>query len=137
RIEIQDADEPPAPGPWIRDVQAPRGVIVGNLIASFRDKDKLGNAVDRYVLEPGDTVVLTTLSGQKLAPVNSQFVVVDYFKSEMSEYDNNYVFVPLDYLQHLRTMQDRVTSIQIKLKNYEEAPAVVEALARLFPEEQG
>ena len=42
----------------------------------------------------------------------------DYFKSEMSEYDTNYVFVPLDILQHLRTMGDRVTSIQIKLKDY-------------------
>ena len=26
----------------------------------------------------------------------------DYFKSEMSEYDSNYVFVPLEYLQTLR-----------------------------------
>ena len=47
-------------------------------------------------------------------------MVVDYFKSEMSEYDANYVFVPLDYLQHLRTMEDRVTTIQIKLKDYDD-----------------
>ena len=62
------------------------------------------------------------------------FVVVDYFKSEMSEYDSNYVFVPLDYLQHLRTMEDRVTSIQIKLKDYDDAKrSGQEALKALFP----
>src|SRR5262245_16436404 len=54
----------------------------------------------------------------------------------MSEYDSNYVFVPLDYLQHLRTMQDRVTSIQIKLRDYNEAKAVVAGLRRLFPDER-
>jgi len=141
RIEIQDLDEPPAPAPWTREAMTPRGVILGNLIASYREKDKDGNLGDRYVLEPGDTVVLLTLkghvSGQKPRPVDAQFVVVDYFKSEMSEYDNNYVFVPLDYLQHLRTMQDRATSIQIKLKDYAEAPAVVQKLTELFPEAQG
>src|SRR5262249_22981085 len=60
--------------------------------------------------------------------------IVDYFKSEMSEYDNNYVFVPLDYLQHLRSMQDRVTSIQIKLKDFNDAKEVVRRLRGLFPE---
>jgi lipoprotein-releasing system permease protein len=77
------------------------------------------------------------VSGPRRAAVNDRFVVVDYFKSEMSEYDNNYVFVPLDYLQHLRTMQDRVTSIEIKLKDYGEADGVVKALAGLFPPSQG
>jgi lipoprotein-releasing system permease protein len=85
-----------------------------------------------YLLNPGDSVLITTISGQRLSAVQDLFVVVDYFKSEMSEYDNNYVFVPLDYLQHLRTMQDRVTSIQIKLKNYDDAPAVVKRLRALF-----
>src|SRR5262245_10725922 len=54
----------------------------------------------------------------------------------MSEYDSNYVFVPLDYLQHLRTMQDRVTSIQLKLRDYGEAKAVVARLRQLFPDER-
>src|SRR5262249_12574808 len=64
-----------------------------------------------------------------------RFVVCDYFKSEMSEYDANYVFVPLDHLQKLRTMENRVTSIQIKLKDYDaDAKAVVDALGQLFPE---
>src|SRR5262249_50882113 len=76
----------------------------------------------------------TTVSGQRLTPVYDSFVVVDYFKSEMSEYDSNLVFVPLDYLQHLRTMQNRVTSIQIKLRDYDQdSEGVVDRLKELFP----
>src|SRR5262249_12046193 len=73
------------------------------------------------------------VSGQRLAPVYSRFAVCDYAKTEMSDYDANYVFVPLDYLQHLRTMQDRVTAIQIRLKDPKDANAVKERLQVLFP----
>jgi lipoprotein-releasing system permease protein len=61
---------------------------------------------------------------------------VDFFKSEMSEYDSQFVFVPLDFLQMMRNTPDRVTSIQIKLKNNRdrtEVKQVKEALAALFP----
>ncbi len=134
-----DPGEIPPPAPTPDMVKIPQGVFLGNLIASFRKK---GNDPehpekkydDVYLLQPGDTVILTTVGGQKLAPVYDRFVVADFFKSEMSEYDNNYVFVSLEYLQHLRTMQDRVTSIQIKLVNYDrDAMEVVEKLKALFP----
>ena len=58
-------------------------------------------------------------------------MVADYFRSEMSEYDSNYVFVPLHYLQKLRTMEGRVTSIQIKLKNSSDRQKVKELVDRL------
>ncbi len=132
--ESLDPNEPPPPAPTPFNIKIPQGAIVGQLIASFRnphptdEKDK-----DIFLLYPGDRVIITTVSGQRLAPVYDSFVVVDYFKSEMSEYDANYVFVPLNYLQHLRTMEDRVTSIQIKLKDYRDAAAVVDSLQELFP----
>lgn len=121
-------------------MKMPRGIFIGNLIASFRTKKK--DAKDEYeelqLLLPGDEVVITTVSGGKLAPVYDHFVVIDFFKSEMSEYDSNYCFVPLDYLQHLRSMDDRVTSIQIRLKDYDkDAKAVVDRLRQLFPEMAG
>jgi lipoprotein-releasing system permease protein len=50
----------------------------------------------------------------------------------MSEYDANYVFVPLDYLQRLRAMENRVTSLQIKLRDYRDAKDVVKKLAEMF-----
>ena len=74
---------------------------------------------------------------EKLAPLDfDTFVVVDYFKSDMGEYDANCVFVPLEHLQTLRAMDNRASNILIKLKNYDEAPKVVKALADLFDGEQ-
>src|SRR5206468_34675 len=82
-------------------ITLPTGVIVGNAIASYRDRHAHADMEfkDVILLEPGDEVKLITVSGQKLKPVDDLFVVCDYFKSEMSEYDNQYVFVPLDHLQ--------------------------------------
>ncbi|MBY0528035.1 MAG: FtsX-like permease family protein [Gemmataceae bacterium] len=128
--------EIPPPDPVPSQPKMPRGIIVGNAIASFRDRhpEPGQRAQDIYILQPGDDVVITTVSGQKLAPVVDRFVVCDYFKSEMSEYDANYVFVPLDYLQHLRTMDNRATSIQIKLKDYRHSKEVVTYLQKhVFP----
>ena len=51
----------------------------------------------------------------------------------MSEYDSNYVFVPLEHLQQLRNMEDRATSIQIRLKDYDkDHKKVEERLRQLF-----
>jgi lipoprotein-releasing system permease protein len=125
----------PPVGPTPQDLKVPTGVILGNLIASYQKRNP-GPDEERqqYVIYRGETVVLTTVGGAKMAPVYDRLVVVDYFKSEMSEYDANYVFVPLDYLQHLRTMPDRVTSIQMKLRDYADARKVVAALNEMFPQ---
>jgi lipoprotein-releasing system permease protein len=138
RLEL-NPESPPPPMPTEPVVELPKGAVVGNLIASFRrtnpDTKKLEEV---FLLRPGDRIYVTTVtaaSGQKMKPVFSSFVVVDFFKSEMNEYDGNFIFVPLDYLQHIRTMPDRVTSIQIKINDYREAQACVEALERLFPTE--
>jgi len=55
----------------------------------------------------------------------------------MTEYDGHFVYVPHDYLQRLRGMGGRVTQIQIKLKNYSEAPQVMAELRQLFPDDYG
>jgi lipoprotein-releasing system permease protein len=127
--------EPDAPE-WARKDQVeyvPEGIILGHAIAHFRDKDPdTGEYVDVRTLAPGDDVIITTVKGQGLKPVEARFVVTDYFRSEMSEYDAQYVFVPLEYLQQLRSMENRATSIQIRLKDYNEAKAVVAHLQALF-----
>jgi lipoprotein-releasing system permease protein len=122
----------------------PHGAIIGNLIATSRRQkfDEKGNPVmkdgqplmeETQLIRPGDPVVLITVSGQKPVPVDDKFVAVDFFRSELSEYDSNYVFVELAYLQHLRTMQNRVTSIQVKLNDYEtDSAQVVHALQKMF-----
>jgi lipoprotein-releasing system permease protein len=125
----------PPPRVWDQPPKVPQGVIVGHLIAHIRLKAKNPGEVgeEQALLRPGDEVRITTVKGN-LTPAPDTFLVTDYFKSEMSEYDSNYVFVPLEHLQEMRGMHDRVTSIQIRLKNYDEdAKAVVERLKELFP----
>jgi lipoprotein-releasing system permease protein len=115
----------------------PAGAIIGYAIANYRKPEATRDDPDKdlTIVQPGDEIIVTTIGGQRLAPVYESFVVADYFKSEMSEYDSNYVFVPLKDLQRLRTMEDRVTSIQIRLKNYDRDAKEVKAyLQSLFPE---
>ena len=123
---------PPEPPPTV--VHVIHGAVVGYSIGHYRrpaaGPDQPGKEV--CTLQRGDTFVLTTVAGAKLKPVYDRFVVTDYIKTEMSEYDSNYVYVPLDHWQRLRGMDDRVTSIQIKLHNYADAPLVVDRLREMF-----
>lgn len=132
-----DGLPPPMPMPDEPKVLA--NVIVGYAIAHYRQRHvSLDDPnKDVTVLERGDEVILVTVSGERLNPVYDNVIVADFFKSEMSEYDSQYVFVPLDWLQHLRTMENRATTLQIKLKNYQDAPEVVSALAAMFPNDHG
>jgi lipoprotein-releasing system permease protein len=111
---------------------------VGYSIANYRKRDAEGLMRDLPVLRPGDEIILHTISsGQKLQPVSRNAVVSDVFKSEMSEYDSQYVYVPLDWLQQLRMMPNHATSIQIKLTDYQEADKVVKVLSRMFSHDYG
>jgi lipoprotein-releasing system permease protein len=125
--------QPPPSRPFV-----PEGVILGHAIAHYRVHDvdtngkRLQSTREMCSLELGDDVVVTTVSGQRLSPVNARLTVCDYFRSEMSEYDANYVFVSLPYLQKLRTMEDRVTNIQIRLRDGADRKQVVLRLQQLF-----
>ena len=90
----------------------PEGAFLGYAIAHFRDPKSTPEhpRPDLQLLAPGDDVVLTTVTDGEVRPVRYRFVVSDYYHSEMSEYDSNYVFVPLNHLQQLRNMDDRVTT---------------------------
>ncbi len=132
----------PAPAPMLppimrADIKIPQGAIIGNLVASFRDKDKVDpvtkEPIIHRLLHPGDSMVLVTVKGPKLEPAFDRFIVVDYLKTDMSEYDSNLVFVDLKYLQNLRAMDDGVSHIQIKLKDYADAKAVQTRLKTMFP----
>jgi lipoprotein-releasing system permease protein len=101
------------------------GVILGYAIAHFRFKDDQGNVIEEAALKEGDNVIITTAGGEELKPVWGSFIVTDYMKTEMSEYDQSFVYVPLEQLQHIRGMTQRATAFQIKLKNYEKDRAFV------------
>jgi lipoprotein-releasing system permease protein len=130
-------NELPPPAPLPEEPKVLGNVIVGYAIANYRDSHASPDDPNKEIpiVERGDEVVLVTVSGQKLKPVDDRVIVADFFKSEMSEYDQSYVFVPLDWLQHLRTMENRASALQIKLKDYRDAPTVVEELKRMFTRE--
>jgi len=116
----------------------PAGIIPGYTIAHMRFRNDEGQAVEETVLHPGDDVTLTTVGGADLKPVWGTFLVADYIKTEMSEYDQGLVYVPLEQLQKIRGMQGRCTSIQIKLKEYERDKAfVTDELRKIFVPQSG
>ena len=113
------------------------GTVLGYSIAHVRFTEG-GVMKEEAILRPGDAVTIMTAGGAELKPVWGSFVVADYVKTEMSEYDSNFVFVPLEQLQRIRGMGDRCTAMQIKLKNYDRDKAAVTAeLERLFPPRDG
>ena len=93
--------------------------------------------VDKPLLLPGDSFKIVTVGAGKenLEPVYSNFTLVDSIRTEMTDYDGRFVYVPLDYLQELRSMDGRVTHVQIRLKDYANAPFVVAELKKLFPDD--
>ena len=116
----------------------PAGIITGFTIAHMRFRNDAGQPVEEAVLKPGDDVTLTTVGGADFKPVWGTFVVADYIKTEMSEYDQGIVYVPLDYFQKIRGMNGRCTSIQLKLKNYDkDKAAVTDELRKIFIPESG
>lgn len=109
------------------------GAVVGYTLAHWR-YTKDGVVHEETPLMPGDDVTITTVGGADVKPVWGSFLVTDYLKTEMSEYDQSFVYVPLDQLQKIRGMDGRCSALQIKLKDYEADKAVVtEELRRLFP----
>jgi lipoprotein-releasing system permease protein len=112
------------------------GVVPGIGLASFRDS----NGVDRFMVLPGDDVKVTfPTAGTPPKAVSDSFTVVDFYESKMSEYDSNFVFVPIAALQRMRGMIDpqsglaSVNSIQIKLKDGADLDEVRDRLRKAFP----
>lgn len=139
-----DAAGPPPPPPPQPSLYLPRGIMLGYAIAHIRMRaaDVNSEEKDFRVLNPGDEVVLTTISGAAspdgpdFKPISFRCAIVDYVKTEMSEYDANYVYMSLEDLQHLRTMHGRATSLQVKLKNadsYEHSSRIRDTLRERFP----
>jgi lipoprotein-releasing system permease protein len=124
---------PPIPLPPA-EPRTPVGAIPGFGITHYRTTDQTtGAIVDKEILPPGSTIKLVTVGAGKEEPVYSNFAVVDSIRTEMTEYDGRFVYVPLEYLQQLRGMGKRVTHIQIRLKEYSNAPIVKAELRKLFP----
>tara|TARA_R110002072_G_scaffold302710_2_gene487531 strand:+ start:166 stop:1968 length:1803 start_codon:yes stop_codon:yes gene_type:complete len=125
------------------DVDAPlhgRLYIGAGLIEILREDPRTGGVQLERMVHPGDDVKISTVSaGSPPEPRHFFATVVDVYKSGMSEYDANLVFCNLEYLQEMRGMIDpqsgkgAVTTLKIRLKDYEDAPDVVRKLQNAFP----
>lgn len=110
------------------------GIVLGISIGTTRYRDADGNIEDYYYVQPGDDVQVTFPSaGNTPRAINEKFTVVDFYESQMSEYDATFAFVPLDRLQHYRGMRNSVTSIQLRLKEGADLNAVRDELRAHYP----
>jgi len=112
------------------------GIVPGIGLASFRNRQ----GVDQFLTLPGDDVKITfPTAGTPPKAVSDNFTIVDFYESKMSEYDSNFVFVPIDALQRMRGMIDpqtgipSVNSIQIRLKPDAKLNEVRDQLREVFP----
>ena len=112
------------------------GIVLGIGVCSYR----MGDGSDRFVALPGDDVRVSFPKASLPPEAISEFyTIVDIYESKMSEYDANFVFVPLSSLQQSRGMVDpttgigKFTSIQIKLQPGAEAKKIRDDLRNAFP----
>ena len=101
--------------------------------------------VTTMMLEPGEDVRFTTVTVGNPDAARFAATVVDVFKSGMSEYDSTLVFCNLAELQHARRMlitppqsevdwkHGAITTLQLKLRDYDDAPHVVQTLLASLP----
>ncbi len=114
------------------------GVVLGIALASYRGQD----GKDRFLVLPGDDVRLTfPTAGTPPKAISDVFTISDFYESKMSEYDSQFVFLPLKKVQALRGMINpstgigNVTSIQIKLKEGVDLNRFRDKLRGHFPPE--
>jgi lipoprotein-releasing system permease protein len=95
------------------------GCVLGIGLCSFRMLD----GTDGFYAVPGDDVEISYPTSSKPPKVlSAKFTAVDFYECKMSEYDSNFVFVPIRKLQELRGMIDpssgiaNCNAIQIRLK---------------------
>ncbi len=115
-------------------------LFVGDGLIAFPYEDhETGQIKLMRMIQPGDDVMISTVTSGRPEPARFHATVVDVFKSGMSEYDANLVFCNLEELQRARGMIDpttkigAITSIQIKLKDYDRAKEVVRRLQACLP----
>ena len=117
------------------------GIIIGKAIAhrvfpATEDNEKR----EFFLLRPGDDVQITLpTAGNKLNAIMENCTVVDFYCSNMHDYDNMFAFMPLSTLQNIRGMVDpyrgdaSVSSIQLKLKPGTDLDAFRDKLIAFFP----
>ena len=116
------------------------GIILGMAISARPYVDENGDKQEMFMLKPGDDIRVTLpTAGNSPQPVTEKCTVVDFYSSNMHEYDSSLAFVPLERMQKIRGMIDAgsgessVSSIQIKLKPGSDLGSARDKLIERFP----
>lgn len=95
------------------------GIVLGRRLA------------ERLSAYPGDRVTMVSPAGSSFNPAVGGFVpqfwlfeVTGHFETEMYEYDNNYVVLPMDVAQEFAGLGEAVSGIEVRLADPWEAPKV-------------
>ncbi|MBC7965765.1 MAG: FtsX-like permease family protein [Fuerstia sp.] len=125
------------PESWIQTAPFPARVYLGEGIVSFQAQDPDTGKLHKVMLvQPGDDIILSTVTvGRPPEIVKMNATVVDSFRSGMNEYDTSIVLMNIKELQKNRGMHldNAITSIHIRLKDYNDAPKAIAALQGAFP----
>ena len=117
------------------------GIILGMAISNRKFVDpKTGEKDEMFMIRPGDDIQVTLpTAGSNPQAVTQNCTVVDFYSSNMHEYDSSFAFMPLRKLQEIRQMIDPMTgassvsSIQIKLQPGSDLNDVRDRLIARFP----
>ena len=116
------------------------GIILGYAIAARPYMSNNGERQELFMLRPGDDVQITLpTSGPSPQPITENCTVVDFYSSNMHEYDSTFAFMSLKQLQELRRMIDPLTgastvsAIQVKLKPGADLDAARDKMIAAFP----
>jgi len=117
------------------------GIILGMAISNRKWVDaETGETKDLYMVRPGDDVQVTLpTAGPNPSPISENCTVVDFYSSNMHEYDSSFAFMPLRELQELRGMIDpgtgnsTVSAIQIRLTPDADIVSARDKLIARFP----
>ncbi len=101
------------------------------------DEVLLGDRLAEQVgVKAGDTLTLVSPSGASTAfggalrPVEKAYTVGAVFSSGMSQYDQGYIFMPLDQAQLFFSREGTVDAISIRVAEPDKAPAMKAAILR-------
>ncbi len=119
---------------WLRDLEAGRmpepagareGILLGRELA-FR----IGAQVGDWIAVVSAS---STLSPMGLMPRRKRFQVTGIFHTGLYEFDNSTALVPLETAQKMLGLEDRVSYIQVRLRDIFKAPAVGERIRADMP----
>ena len=117
------------------------GIVLGLAISNrpFVNQET-GEKDEMFMIRPGDDIQITLpTAGSNPQAVTQNCTVVDFYSSNMHEYDSSFAFVPLKKLQEMRRMIDpttgasSVSAIQMKLKPGADLNDVRDRLIARFP----